>query len=156
MFLYLGLSFAILRYRLWDIDTIINRTLVYGSLTAILSLTYVGVILGFQALTHALFGQAGDHPLVIVGSTLLIIALFYPLRRWFQTFIDRRFYRRKYDAAKILATFSNSLHTEVDLTELSAHLVTVVEEAMQPMQVSLWLHPSQPGRKQDGTGKTMS
>jgi hypothetical protein len=142
VFLYLGLSFAILRYRLWDIDTIINRTLVYGTLTAILTLSYVGLILVFQSLTHALTGQTGDEPLVIVGSTLLIIALFNPLRRWLQSFIDRRFYRRKYDAAKILAAFTTSLRTEVDLIELRERLVNVVEETMQPAQVSLWLRPS--------------
>jgi hypothetical protein len=137
--IYLGLGFAILRARLWDIDTIINRTLVYGTLTAILTLTYAGVILLLQALTHAMTGVPGDQPLVIVGSTLLIIALFNPLRRRLQTFIDRRFYRRKYDAVKILAAFASSLHTEVDLTHLSTHLVQVVEDTMQPTQVSLWL-----------------
>ncbi len=154
--LYMGLGFAILRYRLWDIDTIINRTLVYGTLTAILTLTYVGVILGLQALTQALTGDTGDQPLVIVGSTLLIIALFNPLRRRIQTFIDRRFYRRKYDAVKILAAFNASLRTEVDLTNLSAHLVQVVEETMQPTQVSLWLRPPPPGNAQETPWRALS
>jgi hypothetical protein len=149
VFLYTGLGFAILRYRLWDIDTIINRTLVYGTLTAILTLTYVGVILGLQALTQTLTGDNGDQPLVIVGSTLLIIALFNPLRRRLQTFIDRRFYRRKYDAVKILAAFNTSLRTEVDLTDLSVHLVQVIEETMQPTHVSLWLRPPPPAKPQE-------
>lgn len=150
--LYLGLGFAILRYRLWDIDTIINRTLVYGILSAILSLTYVGIILLAHALTSALTAQQlGDPPLVIVGSTLLIVALFNPLRHRIQTLIDRRFYRRKYDAAKILAAFTASLRTEIDLTDLSEHLVHVVDETMQPTHLSLWLRPrtsEQPPAKQ--------
>jgi hypothetical protein len=145
--LYLSLGFAMLRYRLWDIDAIINRTLVYGSLTAILTLLYVGVIVGLQALTQAVSGQGQDNPLVIVGSTLLIIALFNPLRRRIQTFIDRRFYRQKYDAVKILAAFSSSLRTEVDLADLRGHLISVITETMQPTQVSLWLRSPQPGRK---------
>ncbi|HEY7127607.1 MAG TPA: hypothetical protein VH540_27010 [Ktedonobacterales bacterium] len=142
--LYLGLGFAMLRYRLWDIDTIINRTLVYGTLTAILTLTYVGVIIGLSSLTQAVTGQAGDQPLVIVGSTLLIIALFSPLRGRIQTFIDRRFYRRKYDAVKILESFSTSLRTEVGLGELREQLIAVVQETMQPAHVSLWLRPPSP------------
>jgi hypothetical protein len=108
--------------------------------------TYAGMILLLQALTHAMAGAPGDQPLVIVGSTLLIIALFNPLRRRLQTFIDRRFYRRKYDAAKILAAFASSLRTEVDLTKLSTHLVQVVEDTMQPTQVSLWLRTPGPER----------
>ena len=140
---YASLGFAIFRYRLWDIDTIVNRTLVYGTLTAILGLTYATVILLLQVLGQALNGASADQPLVIVGSTLLIIALFNPLRRRIQTFIDRRFYRQKYDAVKILAAFAASLRTEVDLSNLSAHLVHAVEDSMQPSHVSLWLRPSQ-------------
>ncbi len=148
VFLYLGLGFAILRYRLWDVDTIINRTLVYGTLTAMLSLTYVGVILLVHALTQTLTEQQiADLPPVIVGSTLLIIALFNPLRRRIQTFIDRRFYRRKYDAETILAAFTTTLRTEVDLSDLSEHLVHVVVETMQPTQSSLWLRPPPPQHK---------
>ncbi len=137
--LFLGLGLAMLRYRLWDVDALINRTLVYGTLTAILTLTYVGVILLLHALTHALTWQAGDQPVLIVGSTPLIAALFNPLRRRIQTFIDRRFYRRKYDAAKILEAFNSSLRTGVDLTGLSERLIGVVEETMQPTHASLWL-----------------
>jgi hypothetical protein len=142
VFIFLGLGFAILRYRLWDIDTIINRTLVYGTLTTILTLTYVGVILLLHAITATVTGQAGDPPPAIVVSTLLIIALFNPLRRRIQTLIDRRFYRRKYDARKILAAFTTTLRTEVDLANLSEHLVLVVEETMQPMHAWLWLRQS--------------
>lgn len=139
VFMFMGLGFAILRYRLWDIDAIINRTLVYGALTTILTLTYVGVILLSHALTQAITGQTDYPPVVIVGSTLLIIALFNPLRRRIQTLIDRRFYRRKYDARKVLAAFATSLRTEVDLTNLSDQLVRAVEETMQPSHISLWL-----------------
>jgi hypothetical protein len=135
----LVLPIVILRYRLFDIDVLINRTLVYGTLTAILTLIYVGLILVLQSLTRALTGQAGDHPVLIVGSTLLIAALFHPLRRGIQQFIDRRFYRRKYDTAKIVAAFSSMLRDEVDLPTLSVHLVAVVQETMQPTHVSLWL-----------------
>ncbi len=148
---YVGLGFAMLRYRLWDIDTVINRTLVYGTLTATLTAIYVGVILLLQALTQAVTGTTRDQSLVIVGSTLLIIALFNPFRRRLQTFIDRRFYRSKYDAVKILAAFTSSLRTEVDLTDLSSHLVHVVDETMHPTQVSLWLRP----RAVEGTAMAM-
>ncbi len=139
---YLGLGLAILRYRLWDIDVLINRTLVYGTLTAILTLTYVGLILALQSLIHALTGQAGNLPVVIVGSTLVIAALFQPLRHRIQQVIDRRFYRRKYDAARTVAAFSATLRNEVELTQLSEHLVAVVQETMQPSHVSLWLRPA--------------
>ncbi len=147
--LYLGLGFSILRYRLWDIDTVINRTLVYGTLTAVLSLAYVGSILLARGLTQTFTQpQLGDSPLVIAGSTLLIVALFNPLRRRIQTFIDRRFYRRKYDAGKVLAAFTTTLRTEVDLTSLSEHLVHAVEETMQPTRISLWLRRDQDRRDQ--------
>ncbi len=102
----LSIGFSILRYRLYDIDVLINRTLVYGTLTAILTLTYVGLILALQSLTHALTGQAGNQPVVIVGSTLVIAALLQPLRHRIQRVIDRRFYRRKYDAARTVVAFS--------------------------------------------------
>jgi hypothetical protein len=134
---------AIQRYRLYDIDPLINRALVYGSLTAILALVYVVGVIGGQTVvgsfTHA--SGAAQSPLVIVGTTLVIAALFQPLRRRLQAFIDRRFYRRKYDAAKTLASFGTGLRQEVDLRELSDHLLTVVEETMQPAHASLWLRP---------------
>ena len=139
---YVSLGFAIFRYRLWDIDTVVNRTLVYGTLTAILALTYAAMILLLQALAQVMNGATADQPLAIVATTLLIIALFNPLRRRLQAFIDRRFYRQKYDAVKILAAFAASLRTEVDLSSLSTHLVHAVEESMQPTHVSLWLRPS--------------
>jgi hypothetical protein len=142
--LFLGLGFAILRYRLWDIDVIINRTLVYGSLTILLAGLYVGLILALQSLVRAVTGSISQQPLVLVASTLVIAALFQPLRRRIQNVIDRRFYRRKYDARRTIANFSATLRGEVDLTELSERLVAVVEETMQPAHVSLWLR--QPGQ----------
>ncbi len=137
--LLLGVSIPILRYRLWDIDVIINRTLIYGSLTVLLAALYVGLILALQTLVHAVTGSFSEQPLVIVGSTLVIAALFRPLRQRLQASIDRRFYRRKYDAAKVVAAFSATLRNEVDLDQLREHLLAVVQETMQPTQVSLWL-----------------
>jgi hypothetical protein len=143
----LTLGFAILRYRLWDIDILINRTLVYSTLTGLLALVYVGLVISLQAIFKAITGQVGASPLVIVISTLAIAALFQPLRHRIQKIIDRRFYRRKYDAARTLAAFSTTLQNEVDLSQLSEHLLAVVEETMQPASVSLWLRtPSQERR----------
>jgi hypothetical protein len=131
---------AILRYRLYDIDRIINRTLVYGSLTLMLALVYFGGVTVTQALFQTLTGQERLPQLVVVASTLVIAALFMPLRRRIQSFIDRRFYRRKYDARKTLEAFSAKLREETDLDALSEDLTSVVSETMQPAHVSLWLH----------------
>lgn len=135
----LSVGIAIMRYRLWDIDVLINRTLVYGLLSTLLALIYFGCVFGLQALFHALTGQVAASPLIIVVSTLAIAALFQPFRQRIQQVIDRRFYRQKYDAAKTLAAFSATLRGECDLTELSEQLVAVVHETMQPSHVSLWL-----------------
>jgi hypothetical protein len=149
LFLYPStIGVATLRYRLWDIDVLINRTLIYGTLTVMLALVYFGLVIGLQSLVHLLTGSLSGQPLVIVASTLAIYALFQPLRRRIQRVIDRRFYRRKYDAARTLAAFSATLRQEVDLDRLREDLVTVVEETMQPACVSLWLRPpAQDGRK---------
>jgi hypothetical protein len=133
----LSIGFAVLRSQLWEIDNIINRTLVYGTLTATLALIYVCLVIMLQFLLRGMLNQIND--VAIVGSTLVIAALFQPLRHRIQRVIDRRFYRRKYDAAKTLAVFSATLRHEVDLEQLRVHLITVVEETMQPAHVSLWL-----------------
>jgi hypothetical protein len=132
---------AILRYRLYDIDRIINRTLVYVSLTLMLALVYFGGVTATQTLFTLLTGQEEQPQLAIVVSTLVIAALFNPLRRRIQSFIDRSFYRRKYDARKTLEDFSAQLRNETDLKALSDDLVGVVRETMQPAHVSLWLGP---------------
>jgi len=153
----LAISFAVavLRYRLYEIDVLVNRALVYGSLTAILALVYVVGVIGGQTLvgsfTHA--SGAAQPPLVIVATTLLIAALFGPLRRRLQALIDRRFYRRKYDAAKTLASFGTGLRQEVELRELSDHLLSVVAETMQPAQISLWLQAPDARRAQQAPTK---
>ena len=135
----LSIGFSILRYRLYDIDLLINRTLVYGTLMALLALVYIGLAIGLQSLVRLFTGQISQSPVVIVASTLAIAALFQPLRHRIQASIDRRFYRRKYDAAKIVEAFSATLRNEVDLSQLREHLITVVQDTMQPSQVSLWL-----------------
>ncbi len=134
-----AIAIAVLRSGLYDIDALINRTLVYGSLTAILAVVYFACVVGAQAVTTALTGQRSLPPPVIVASTLLIAALFQPLRRRIQHAIDRRFYRRRYDAAKTLAAFGQALRAEVDLAQLNEHLVSAVDETMRPAHVSLWL-----------------
>src|SRR5215203_509579 len=135
----LSLSIAVLRYRLYDIDVVINRTLVYGSLTLMLLLVYFGSVTSLQYAFRALSGHAELPQLTIVVSTLVIAALFNPLRLRVQAFIDRRFYRQKYDAAKTLEAFSAKLRDETDLDSLNAELVAAVRETMQPEHVSLWL-----------------
>jgi hypothetical protein len=130
---------AVLRYNLYDIDLVINRTLVYGSLTILLAATYYGSVAVLQGLFRAFTEQQST--LAVVASTLAIAALFVPLRRRTQGFIDRVFYRRKYDVAKTLEAFSAKLRDETDLDALSEDLVGVVRETMQPAYVSLWLRP---------------
>ena len=136
----IAFMFAVLRYRLYDIDLIINRTLVYGSLTGILAAIYVGGIVGLQALARNVVHQ--DSPVAIVVTTLAVAALFQPLRSRIQSSVDRRFYRRKYDAEKMLAAFSASLRQEVDLQTLRDSVLGVVQETMQPEHVSLWIRPA--------------
>jgi hypothetical protein len=131
---------AILRHRLYDIDVLINRTLVYSALTAALAAVYVGSVVSLQFIFRFLTGQ--ESQLTVVASTLAIAALFGPLRRRVQSFIDRRFYRGKYDAQKTLQDFGARLRDEVDLDTLRGDLVTVVEETLKPEHVSFWLRPS--------------
>jgi hypothetical protein len=140
-FLPVATAIAILRYRLYNIDIIINRTLVYVPLTLMLALVYFGGVTVTQSLFQTLTSQEKLPQLIVVASTLLIAALFNPLRRRFQSFIDRRFYRRKYDARKTLEVFSAKLRNETDLEALNNDLVGVVRETMQPAHVSLWLRP---------------
>jgi hypothetical protein len=139
----IAIGFAVLKYRLYDIEIIINRALVYGPLTAALVLIYVGGVVSLQYAFRALTGS--ESQLAIVASTLAIAALFNPLRRRIQNVTDRRFYRRKYDAAKTLESFSRRLRNETDLDALGADVLAVVRETMQPEHVSLWLR--EPERK---------
>ncbi len=138
-----AIGVAVLRYRLYNIDLVINRTLVYGSLTAVLALVYLGGVVILQRIFIGLTGQ--ESQLAVVASTLVIAALFGPLRRRVQVFIDRRFYRRKYNAARTLETFSARLRNETDLDELNGDLVSVVRETLQPEHVSVWLRTPSDG-----------
>ena len=138
-----ALGVAVLRYRLYDIDRIINRTLVYGLLTALLGAVYAGVVL----ILGQLFGGIGDRPpsWAVAGATLAVAALFQPARRRIQQAVDRRFNRRKYNTAKTIEAFSTRLRDQIDLDILSAELQAVVDQTMEPTRVSLWLRPSAPG-----------
>lgn len=148
----IAVGIAIQRYRLFDIDVIINRALVYGLLTALLASVYFACVLGAQSVINLFSRQSGSEPsVIIVGSTLLIAALFQPLRRRIQRSIDRRFYRHSYDAAPTVARFSETLRTDVDLTTLMDHLTGVVDETMRPAHVSLWLQRDE--RRRAGAGK---
>jgi hypothetical protein len=145
----IAVGIAVLKYRLYEIDIIINRALVYGSLTATSVALYLGGVVLLQRLFVLLTGQRST--LAVVASTLLIAALFNPLRRRIQSFVDRRFYRRKYDASKTLEAFSAKLRNETDLGALNTELVAVVRETMQPAHVSLWLRPDAAPRGSEGT-----
>jgi hypothetical protein len=139
----LSIGIAMLRSRLFDIDVVINRTLVYGSLTAMLVAFYIGGVASTQVIFRAITGQEQQPQLAVVVSTLVIAALFNPLRRRIQNVVDRRFYRSKYDAARTLGAFSARLREETDLTTLSDELVSVVDRTMQPEHVTLWLRPDE-------------
>jgi hypothetical protein len=146
-----AIGFAVLKYRLYEIDVIINRTLVYGSLTAMLVALYFGGIVVLQRLFVILTGEQST--LAVVASTLTIAALFNPLRGRVQRFVDRRFYRRKYDARKTLESFSTKLRNETELETLSGDVVGVVRETMQPEHVSLWLRsPTEAGGSGESSG----
>jgi hypothetical protein len=140
----IAVGFAVLKYRLYEIDILINRALVYAPLTISLIALYFGAIVLLQGAFVALTGEKST--LAVVASTLAIAALFNPLRRRVQSFVDRRFYRRKYDATKTLEAFSARLREETELGTLGEHLIGVVGEAMQPSHVSLWLRPEDASR----------
>ncbi|HEX2741574.1 MAG TPA: hypothetical protein VHM69_14110 [Rubrobacter sp.] len=138
-----AIGIAVLRYRLYDIDLVVNRTLVYGSLTAALVLVYLGGVVSLQYVFRAFTGSESQFAVVV--STLAIAGLFNPLRHRVQTFVDRRFYRRKYDAVKTLEAFGSRLRDDTDLDDLSGHLIEVVRETMQPAHVSLWMRTTEQG-----------
>jgi uncharacterized membrane protein YdcZ (DUF606 family) len=141
--LYVGVGMAVLRYRLYDIDRLINRTLVYGLLTAVLGAVYAAAVL----VLGQLFGGVGGDPpsWAVAGATLAVAALFQPARGRTQAVVDRRFNRRKYDAAKTIQAFSTRLRDQIDLDTVSTELLAVIDQAMEPTQASLWLRPSANG-----------
>ena len=143
-----GCLMAVLYANAFDIDVFVRRTLVYTLLTAILALLYVGMVFGSQYVFATFSSQAAQSPLILVGSTLMIAALFQPLRHRIQRSIDRRFYRSRYDAHKIVAAFSSTLRQEVDLDTLREQLIVLVRETMQPAHLSLWLRPPEHDGKQ--------
>jgi hypothetical protein len=151
MMIPIFIGVAILRSRLWDIDLIIRRTLIYSTLTLTLGLIYVGVVVTLQNLLGGLTGERQPE-IVTVISTLAIAALFTPLRWRIQSFIDRRFYRKKYNAEKLVLAFSTSLREDVYLDELTNSLVSLVEESMQPEHVHLWLRPAEERGAGSGAG----
>ncbi len=140
---------AILRYRLYDIDVIIRRTLIYGVLTAILVGLYLGIVIGAQIMTQRLTGKPGQQPVVIVATTLLIAGLFAPLRRRVQAVIDRAFFRNRYDTAITLASFGSKLRMETNLAVLCEQLIEVVEQTMQPERIQLWLRDTNDSLRDD-------
>jgi hypothetical protein len=147
------IGIAILSSHLWDIDVVINRTLVYGTLSTTLALIYLILVFGLQSLLHGLLLHTADSGVAIFSSTLAVAVLFQPLRHRLQRVIDQRFYRRKYDAARTLAALSATLRNEVDLSQLREQLQAVVEETMQPTHVSLWFRTAKPPTKRKpGTG----
>lgn len=146
----IALTFSILHYRLWDIDRLINRALVYGTLTGLLALFYGGSVVVIQAVIHAMTGDEQPPALLLIASTLATAALVQPLRRHIQQGIDQRFYRHKVDATRTLEAFSASLRQEMDLTELRRRLISVVEETVEPAEVSLWLARPDVAASRDG------
>jgi hypothetical protein len=141
----LAIGIAILRYHLWDIDLIIRRTLIYGALTGLIVLVYFGAVVTLQQIFRGLTGQGDD--LAIILSTLGSALLFIPLRNRVQRIIDHRFYRRKYNAARVLEAFGTTVRDEVDLGRLTEDLMSAVEETIQPESVSLWLRTTEDGRR---------
>lgn len=137
----ISIAIAILRFRLWDIDTIINKALVYGLLTGLLGALYAGLIIGLESLAGLFGRQAAGNPIVVIISTLAIAVLFLPVRRRIQAIIDQRFYRKKYEAEKVLAAFATTLREALDLEQIREQLSAVVQETMQPAHISLWLCP---------------